>query len=154
MQSAIEIKINTELKNSMKSGNVALRETLRMVLTESKKFQTSAENSNKELSDDTWLKIISAYVKSLNKSLDEYVKINNESCTETINKIKFELEYWTAYLPKTLNSDETLVLVLETIKTLQATSKKDTGKVVGFIMKNNKNVDGKLVKFLVDQHLS
>ena len=150
---SIENQLTDELKQAMRSNDVAKKDTLRMVLSEGKKFKTSSENKNQDMNDTSWLKVISSYVKSLNKSLDEFKKIDNDQCKSTVDQINYELGYWKTYLPEMLSEKETEDLVLAAIANLEIKSEKERGKLMGVLMRTHKDkLDGKIVKTVVDNY--
>lgn len=138
------------MKEAMKSKEKDKLSVIRMI-------KASLQNEGiklgkKELSEEEELTVLSREVKQRKDSLQEFEKAGREDLVE---KIRTELQYVEAYLPKQLSEEELSEIVKETISETGAASKADMGKVMAAIMPKVKGkADGSLVNKLVQQHLS
>lgn len=143
-------RLNNDMKETMKSKEKDKLSVIRMI-------KASLQNEGiklgkKELSEEEELTVLSREVKQRKDSLQEFEKAGREDLVE---KIRTELQYVEAYLPKQLSEEELSEIVKETISETGAASKADMGKVMAAIMPKVKGkADGSLVNKLVQQHLS
>ncbi|AIE60793.1 GatB/YqeY domain-containing protein [Bacillus methanolicus] len=143
-------RLNNDMKEAMKSKEKDKLSVIRMI-------KASLQNEGiklgkKELSEEEELTVLSREVKQRKDSLQEFEKAGREDLVE---KIRTELQYVEAYLPKQLSEEELSEIVKETISETGAASKADMGKVMAAIMPKVKGkADGSLVNKLVQQHLS
>lgn len=143
-------RLNNDMKEAMKSKEKDKLSVIRMI-------KASLQNEGiklgkKELSEEEELTVLSREVKQRKDSLQEFEKAGREDLVE---KIRTELQYVEAYLPKQLSEEELSEIVKETIFETGAASKADMGKVMAAIMPKVKGkADGSLVNKLVQQHLS
>src|SRR5699024_10206880 len=104
------------------------------------------------LSEEDELTILSRELKQRNDSRIEFEKANRNDLVENLNE---EIKILQAYMPEQLSEDEVEAIVLETIQEVNASSKKDFGKVMGQTMPKVKGkTDGSLVQQLVNKHLA
>jgi uncharacterized protein YqeY len=104
--------------------------------------------------DTLWQEVIGGYMKKLDKSAEEYRKVG-ERGQEKLVEIEGEKVFLRPYLPAQIEGDALKAIVLQAIEATGASSPKDTGRVMGSIMKAHKGeVDSKTVKDLVAQTLS
>lgn len=143
---SLYIKISEDMKTAMKAKDAKTLEVLRMM-----KSKIMTVNARGDISNEEIVKILTAYEKSLKDALQMSIDNNR---VESAEELKVELEIVSRYLPKKLSKDETINLVDLVIKETGATSKKDMGKVMGFIMKKGMPIDGQLVKEIVEGKLS
>src|SRR5699024_12006984 len=74
---------------------------------------------------------------------------------DLVQKLEQEIAILQSYIPEQLSEDEITKIVLSSIKEVQATSKKDMGKVVSHVMPKVKGkADGSLINKIVQQHLN
>ena len=102
------------------------------------------EKDNKvTLDDEDILEVIAKQLKQRKDSLPEYEKSGRE---DLISQLKQEMECLMEYLPKQLTEDELRPIVEEGVKAVGATSMKDMGKVMEYVMPKVKGrADGKAV---------
>ncbi len=142
----IYLKISEDMKTAMKAKDTKTLEVLRMM-----KSKIMTVDARGELSDEEIIKILSTYEKNLKDALQLSVDNNR---TEAADELKVEMEVVSRYLPKKLSKEETIKLVTDVIAEVGATSKKDMGKVMGFVMKKGLPVDSQLVKEVVESMLN
>lgn len=104
------------------------------------------------LSEEDELTVLSREIKQRNDSLAEFKKANREDLAE---KLDSEIHILQPYLPAQLSEAEVEEIVLATIEQVNATSKKDFGKVMQQVMPKVKGkTDGAIVQQLVQKHLN
>jgi len=153
MTDTIGPQLNASMKEAMKAKDKATLVTVRMV----KAAMQSKVNDSKtplEIDDKLWVEVIASYVKKLNKSAEEYKKVG-ERGQEKLAEIDGEKAFLKPFLPTQIESEELAAIVSQVVESTGANSPKDTGRVMGAIMKDYKGrVDSKMVKDLVAKALN
>lgn len=148
---SIQDQLAAELKDAMKAGDKARRDVIRQVQTEVR--TVTSQVGVGEVTDEVYQVVIAAYIKKMSKARDEYREMG-ERGAEMADKLDFEIEYLSRWLPSKLGEEETLRLVRQTIEDLNvAGNPKAVGKVVGALMKTRNDLDGALVNRLTRQEL-
>ncbi len=137
--------INEDIKTAMKSKDQQKLDVLRMMKT---KIMTVDARGN--LPPEEMIKIVTSYEKSLRDAIEQSKASGR---TEAIAELEQEIAIIQTYLPKKLSPLETEALVEKAVAETGASSKKDMGKVMKFIMSSGQVVDGALVKASVDKVL-
>jgi uncharacterized protein YqeY len=108
-----------------------------------------------EVDDSFYQGVIASYVKKMDKSRQEYAEMG-ERGAQMAEKLGFEVEYLSKWLPKRLDEDETRSLVTAAIEELGvAGDDKAAGRVTGHLMKTHgADLDGGLVNRLVREELT
>ena len=70
------------------------------------------------------------------------------------DKLRFEVEYLSRWLPKALSEEEVAGFVDAAVLELGATDLKTMGQVMGYLMKRHAGLDGTMVSRLVRTRLS
>ena len=152
MTETIENRLNAAMKTAMKSKDKPTLTTVRMVKAAMQEFMNQP-NAPAEATDALWQDIIGSYVKKLDKSVVEFEKVG-ERGQEKLSEIEDEKTFLKPYLPTQIEGDALKSIVQSAIESLGAAAPKDTGRVMGVIMKDYKGqVDSKQVKDLVAQQL-
>lgn len=142
-------KLQTEMKNALKSKEKDRLSVIRMLISEIKKEQI---DKKRELSDSEVLAVIQRYAKQRRDAIEQYKKANRQDLVEKEQK---ELNIVLEFLPKQLTEEEIIKIVNETIDEVGATSIKDMGKVMKSVMEKVKGrADGSLVSKIVKEKLS
>lgn len=139
-------------KSAMKSGDRATLGVIRQIQSEVA-VAKAAPGFTGEVDDDLYRATIATYVKRMDKARAEYEAIGDRG-RDQAEKLAFEIDYLSDYLPQKLDEDATRMLVDEAIAALGATDPKMTGQVIGTVMKSGQEVDGKLVARLVNEALA
>jgi uncharacterized protein len=149
----IQEQLAAELKSAMKEKDVRRRDVIRQVQTEAATAKTQPDFAG-DTDDAFYQKVIGSYVKKMSKSRDEYAALG-ERGAEMADKLGFEVEYLSRWLPKTLDESETRRLVAAAIDEQGAAGDpKAAGRVTGHLMKTHgKDLDGGLVNRLVREEL-
>jgi hypothetical protein len=149
---SVEERLNTRLKEAMRNKKDKELSALRMVKTLAQ-TQKTASGFNGETGDVFWIETIARYVQQQKKAIKEFQKAGDKG-KETIEQIRFEIDYFAPFLPKLLGEEEVHALVKDAIAQTGAVGKPMVGKVVGFVMKSNKGkVDAAMVKEIATKEL-
>jgi len=107
-----------------------------------------------ELTDAVVREVTASYVKQLTRSIQEFGK-GGEAGRGHIEKIKWEIDQLSVYLPKHLDEAATRKIVEEAIAQSGITDPSGSGRVIGIVMKSHKDeVDPALVRRLAEEILS
>jgi uncharacterized protein YqeY len=96
--------------------------------------------------DDVIIKVISSYKRSLEKAIEQFGQA--EKSEQIVNEYKKEIVFCNRFLPNNDNIDIEKI-VDEAINIVG----NNVGKIMGYIMKNNKSLDGAVVKSMVIKKL-
>ena len=141
-------KLNEDLKKYMKEKNTLALNTVRLVIAEIKNKEVE---KNSEITDEEILQIIRKQIKMREDSIQQFRSANREDLAE---KEAQELEILKNYLPEDLTDEELDKTIQETIKELNASSKKDFGRVIKeVIQKVQGRADNKKISELISKKL-
>lgn len=150
----IQEELTAELRAAMKEKDALRRDAIRQIQTEvaTAKSQPDFEG---EVDDALYQRIIASYVKRMEKSRDEYNALG-ERGEQMADKLAFEVEYLSRWLPEKLGEEATRRLVVEAIAELDAAGdEKAAGRVTGHLMNTHGgDLDGGLVNRLVREELA
>ena len=123
-------KINEQFKIALKSKNKTLVSTLRLVLAAIKEGDIANRTSEKKeiVKDMEIIKILRRMKKQRQESADLYKKGRRQ---ELLEAEESEIKIIDMFLPKQLNEEETKTICKNIIESLEATSVKDMGKIMG-----------------------
>jgi len=145
-------KINQDYKEAVKSKDESKRNTINLLLSAIKYRQIELRTSEKELTDEEIINVISKEIKKRKEAIELYEKGNRQDLVEKERK---ELEILESYMPKQLSEEELVSTIDEVIKSVGASSTSDVGKVMKELMpKVRGKADGSLVKSLVEKRLT
>jgi len=113
----------------MLDKDVAVRDTLRMLLSEIQRFEI---DNRVEVDDVQILQIINKMVKQRKDSIEQFTKGNRPDLAEVEQT---ELEILSKYKPKQLDESEIEAKVKDAISETGAAGMQDIGKVMG-VLKN------------------
>lgn len=139
-------KINQGIKEAMLNRNQIRLDTLRML-----KSKILAADARGNLPDAEVVKLFKNYFSNLQEALDQAKGANRGELVEKLNQ---EIAIVQEFLPKLPSPEETRKIVEQAILDSGAKTKKDVGLVMKSIMKQHREIDGKLAKELADQLLS
>jgi len=141
----LEERIESEYKSSLKARDGVKVSTLRMLKSAINNLRL--EGSKKELFEADIVKILQRQIKQHKDSIGHFEKGKRDDLAE---KEKKELAILLGYLPEQLSEDALKKIIDETIKALEATEKKDMGKVIKAVMEKVKGkAEGKVVSRVV-----
>ncbi|WP_156291109.1 GatB/YqeY domain-containing protein [Oceanobacillus salinisoli] len=143
-------KLNQDMKQAMKDRD---KETLGVIRMIKASIQNESIKLGKDtLSEEEDLTILSREVKQRKDSLQEFKSAGRD---DLVKKMETEISIVERYMPEQLSDEEILEMVQETIQEVNATSKKDMGKVMGAIIPKVKGkADGSQIKDVVMQQLN
>ncbi|MDT2847563.1 GatB/YqeY domain-containing protein [Vagococcus carniphilus] len=141
--------LNDDIKVAMKSKDKEALAILRMIKTS---IQNEQINKGEDLSPDEELTLVSREMKQRKESLSEFEKAGRNDLVEQAN---VGISIVARYLPEQLSDEELKSIVTEAITSVDATSMKDFGKVMGVVMPKTKGkADGQKINTLVKELIS
>jgi uncharacterized protein YqeY len=151
---SIQDELANELNDAMRSKDARRRDVIRQIQTEIATAR-SEPGFKGDLDDALYQKVIGSYVKKMDKSRAEYEGYGDRG-VEMADKLAFEVEYLSRWLPTRLDEEATRRLIEEAITELGvAGDEKAAGRVTGHLMKTRADdLDGGLVNRLVREALS
>jgi len=142
---SLELIINNDLKEAMKSKDQAALRAIRAVKAAILLFKT--DGSGDELNEEKEIKLIQKLVKQRQDSLDIFVKQNREDLAVVERE---EIAVLQKYLPQQLNEDELKAIIQKIITDTGAAGVKDMGKVMGVASQQLAGkADGKMIAAVV-----
>ena len=140
--------INQDLKTAMISKDVVGRDTIRMLLSDIKKYEI---DERLEADDQIISTLINKNVKQRRDSIEQFKNGNRD---DLVQKEQDQLDVILRYLPKQLTEEEIKILVKEEIENLSASSVQDMGKLMGHLKpkllgKADMSVVSKIIKELL-----
>ena len=141
--------IKAQLKDAMFSKDKTRVTALRNFIA---KLKAKEIDKKESLSDEESLKVLQSMAKQLKDSIDQYTKGGR---TDLADNEKTELDILNEFLPTPLSEEEMSNIIDEAIKSLNASSMQDMGKVMGIaISKMDGRGDGAIVSKMVKEKLS
>ena len=141
--------INQDLKTAMLSKDVVTRDTLRMLISDIKKFEI---DERVEADDAIISNLINKNVKQRRDSIDQF---KNGGRDDLVATEKEQLDVILKYLPEQLSEEEIHTLIQDGINAVSAESMQDMGKLMGHLKpkfegKADMSIVSKLVKELLN----
>ena len=147
---ALADDLSSALKDAMKAKDKPKLDAIRQIQTEIAKKK--AEKGD-EVSDDLVLGVISSYVKKMIKAVEEYQSLGDMG-QEMAEKIQFEIDFLSTYLPEQLSDEEVEKIVDEVLSELGDVDISQMGRVIGAVMAKGDGIDGSIVSKIVKDKLS
>ncbi|MDM7914343.1 MAG: GatB/YqeY domain-containing protein [Candidatus Eisenbacteria bacterium] len=145
-------QIDGRLHDAIKARDLRSADCLRMLKSKLIEKRTSPGFQG-ELTDAVVRDVAATYVKQLQRSIAEFEKAG-EAGRGHIEKVRWEIEALSEYLPKHLDEAATRPIVEAAIRDTGATQPGQAGRVIGVVMKAHKDeVDAALVRRLVEEML-
>ena len=142
-------KINEDLKTAMKQGDNIRKSVLRYLKSEIHNREIAIGSS---LTNEQIIDVLNKQAKQRRESIEAYTKGNRNDLVEIEEK---ELLIIMNYLPDQLSETEIESIVKEGIIETKATSSKDIGKVMSWVMPKVKGkADGKIISATVNAILN
>lgn len=143
-------KINSDLKEAMKSGDKIRLQTIRSIRALILEFEKSG--SGKQITSDEEVSMLTTAAKKRKESIEQFRNAGRE---ELAKQEEAELEIIMSYLPKQLSENEILTEVKRLASLLGVSSKEGFTKLMPAVMKELKGkADGKVVRSIVENFLS
>ena len=121
----LKTTIQTQMMASLKAGDKNRTQVLRMVLSEINRIEADKPDADPQAA-------VSAYAKTLRKTMAEMEKLNQP---ERVKQLQSELVIVEEYLPRQLDDAALVEIVDKTLASLGPVTKKDSGRVMGAVMK-------------------
>ena len=149
LKNQIEVKLNQALKAKDKNTYP----TLRLVVSAIKDAEIAGRSKGqKEINDGDITTILKKMIKQRNESCEVYKKAGRNELLENEKK---EIEVISVFLPKQLSVEETKKICADVIKSVEASSMKDIGKVMGALKsKHSDTLDFSKVSSIIKELLS
>lgn len=147
----IEERLRKDLTAAMKARDKPKLSAIRSVQTEVSAAK-SAPGFTGAVDDQLYTKTIATYVKQITRSKNEYDALG-DSGREQSEKLAYEIDYLTHYLPTTLDEAATAALVDKIMSDIGADADTPMGRIIGAVMSSGESVDGSLVNKIVRQKL-
>ena len=147
---ALADDLSSALKDAMKAKDKPKLDAIRQIQTEIAKKK--AEKGD-EVNDDLVLGVISSYVKKMIKAVEEYQSLGDRG-QEMADKIQFEIDFLSTYLPEQLGEEEVEKIVDEVLSELGDVDISQMGRVIGAVMAKGDGIDGSVVSKIVKNKLS
>ena len=142
--------LSTALKVAMKAKDKPKLDAIRQVQTEIAKKKSE---KGEEATDELVLGVISSYVKKMAKAVDEYKSLG-ERGAEMAEKIQFEIDFLSQWLPEQLSEEDVEKLVDEVLAELEEVDMSQMGKIIGAVMAKSDGLDGSVVSKIVRGKIS
>ncbi len=147
---ALADDLSSALKDAMKAKDKPKLDAIRQIQTEIAKKKAE---KGEEVNDDLVLGVISSYVKKMAKAVEEYQSLGDRG-QEMAEKIQFEIDFLSTYLPEQLGEEEVEKIVDEVLSELGDVDISQMGRVIGAVMAKGDGIDGSIVSKIVKDKLS
>ena len=147
---ALADDLSSALKDAMKAKDKPKLDAIRQIQTEIAKKKAE---KGEEVNDDLVLGVISSYVKKMMKAVEEYQSLGDRG-QEMAEKIQFEIDFLSTYLPEQLSDEEVEKIVDEVLSELGDVDISQMGRVIGAVMAKGDGIDGSIVSKIVKDKLS
>tara|TARA_B100001063_G_scaffold1016_1_gene744 strand:- start:1453 stop:1899 length:447 start_codon:yes stop_codon:yes gene_type:complete len=121
---SLKEKINEDMKSAMRSKDVALLGTIRLIQAAIKQKEVDERIL---VDDNSVISIIEKMLKQRNDSIEAFKKANRN---DLVDKEEFEVSVLKNYMPEQMNAEEVEKIIQEVIKKIGATSMKEMGPVM------------------------
>ena len=147
---AILDELNDALKEAMKTKEKAKLDAIRQVKSE---IEEKRAEKGEDITDELVLGVIKSYVKKMTKAVEEYKSLGDRG-NEMAEKIQFEIDFLSGWLPEQLSEEDVAKLVDEVLADLGDVDMSQMGRVIGAVMAKGEGIDGSVVSKLVKEKLS
>ena len=142
--------LSAALKEAMKAKDKPKLDAIRQVQIEIAKKKSE---KGEEATDELVLAVISSYVKKMTKAVEEYQTLGDRG-TEMAEKIQFEIDFLSEWLPEQLSEEEVEKIVDAVLIEMGDIDISQMGKVIGAVMSKGDGIDGSLVSKIVKSKLT
>ena len=139
--STLKLQVQEEIKDALRGGEKVKLGALRFLMASVKNREIELR---RELTDDEFREVVGREVKRRNESIEAYEDAGRD---DLVKKETEERQVLQVYMPQQLSDAEVDALVAEAIEQTGATSVKELGRVMGYVMGKAKGrVDGSVVQ--------
>ena len=124
---SLRTQVNDDLKEAMRAGEAARRDTLRLLLAALKQREVDERIT---LADADVLAIIEKMIKQRRDSISQFVQGGRQDLAD---KEQQELDLLQTYMPQQLSEAELLAAIADAVTTSGATGPADMGKVMAIL---------------------
>ena len=142
--------LSAALKEAMKAKDKPKLDAIRQVQTEVAKKKAE---KGEEATDELVLGVISSYVKKMTKAVEEYQSLGDRGL-EMAEKIQFEIDFLSGWLPEQLSEEEVVAIIDEVLAEMGDVDMSQMGKIIGAVMAKADGLDGSVVSKLVREKIS
>ena len=147
---AISDDLSAALKEAMKAKDKPKLDAIRQIQTEVAKKKAE---KGEEATDELVLGVISSYVKKMTKAVEEYQSLGDRGL-EMAEKIQFEIDFLSGWLPEQLSEEEVVIIIDEVLAEIGDVDMSQMGKIIGAVMAKADGLDGSVVSKLVREKIS
>lgn len=147
----IQEQLAANLKDAMRARDKPQINVIRQIESEVA-LRKSAPGFSGAVDDELYIETISGYVKKMKKAQAEF-EAAGERGAEQAAKLAYEVGYLSQWLPEEVDEETTRSIVKEAIAELGVDDPKQSGRVIGHVMKSRDGLDGGLVNALVREEL-
>lgn len=144
-------RLRTDLKEAMRSGDVFRRDTLRFLVSSLKNAALEKRVSLESMGDDLFLAVLRRSVKQREEGAAQYRAGNRADLAEKEDRERAILQ---EFLPAAPDERAVRESVERAIRELGATSLKESGRVIGAVVKSLPGVSGTEVRRVISDYLS
>jgi uncharacterized protein YqeY len=146
---SIEERLQEDMKQAMKAGRKDELSAIRLLRAQLKDARI---DKGEDLTEQEVMGILQKAAKSRKESIEIYHEGNRQ---DLVDKEQFELDVIKRYLPAEMSEEEIRRIITEQINSLNLTSEKDIGRLMGALMAQLKGrADGKIVQKLASEALA
>ena len=128
---SLKKQIEDNLNEALKAKDKKTYPTLRLIVSAMKDAEIAGRSKGqKDIKDSDIIALLKKMIKQRNESCEVYKKAGRTELLENENR---EIEVINKFLPDQLSEEETKKICEETIKSVNATSMKDMGKIMGVL---------------------
>ncbi len=128
---SLKKQIEDNLNEALKAKDKKTYPTLRLIVSAIKDAEIAGRSKGqKDIKDSDIIALLKKMIKQRNESCEVYKKAGRTELLENENR---EIEVINKFLPDQLSEEETKKICEETIKSVNATSMKDMGKIMGIL---------------------
>ena len=128
---SLKKQIEDNLNEALKAKDKKTYPTLRLIVSAIKDVEIAGRSKGqKDIKDSDIIALLKKMIKQRNESCEVYKKAGRTELLESENR---EIEVINKFLPNQLSEEETKKICEETIKSVNATSMKDMGKIMGVL---------------------
>ena len=142
-------ELSDALKEAMKAKDKPKLDAIRQVQTEIAKKKSE---KGEEATDELVLGVISSYVKKMTKAVEEYKSLGDRG-SEMADKIQFEIDFLSEWLPEQLSEEEVNRIIEEVLSDMGDVDMSQMGKIIGAVMAKADGLDGSVVSKLVREKI-
>ena len=146
---SLRARLEEDLKDAMRSGDVLRRSVIRYVRSE---ILNEEKASQTDLDDDGIIRVLGRQAQQRRDSIEAFTQGNRQ---DLVDKEKAELAVILEYLPEQLSGEKITALVRQAIEEVGASGPQDMGKVMGLVMpKVRGRAEGREVNAIASELLS